>query len=262
MLIKFKMGTFQSTLPRGERRPSPRLSSQSSYFNPRSREGSDAPQGHCCARSAISIHAPARGATSDTIVFEMSEIISIHAPARGATFNGLVHVDDLFDFNPRSREGSDVAQAPNQCYHSYFNPRSREGSDSAGPPAAPPSAISIHAPARGATPSFPARSRCCRYFNPRSREGSDINKRLLPELREISIHAPARGATGVCGVSARCPTISIHAPARGATWLTVLLSYFGVIFQSTLPRGERRVSRNFPGTRRRFQSTLPRGERR
>ena len=55
---------FQSTLPRGERRTGKRDSGYQRNFNPRSREGSD-----CCpvAKSyklAISIHAPARGATA------------------------------------------------------------------------------------------------------------------------------------------------------------------------------------------------------
>ena len=79
----------------------------------------------------------------------------------------------------------------------YFNPRSREGSDSNSISAAVHPLISIHAPAKGATyfsimalcayglfqSTLPRRerlgsivhSKMRKYFNPRSREGSDIN---------------------------------------------------------------------------------------
>ena len=129
--------------------------------------------------------------------------ISIHAPARGATAAEFPDAEAVWNFNPRSREGSD-AEAPHikTAQWKDFNPRSREGSDLL------PSreigyikrfqstlprgerlntsievtlsvAISIHAPARGAT--------CCHgrldglpdYFNPRSREGSDIIMTIL-----------------------------------------------------------------------------------
>ena len=55
--------------------------------------------------------------------------------------------------------------------------------------------------------------------------------------------------------------ISIHAPARGATALNQRLP--GIFaFQSTLPRGERRVFFCEINLLHIFQSTLPRGERR
>ena len=56
--------------------------------------------------------------------------------------------------------------------------------------------VSIHAPARGATPKHFA-------------QGQNIT---------VSIHAPARGATHRGGGSQRGRSVSIHAPARGATW--------------------------------------------
>ena len=54
---------FQSTLPRRERRKIDRLCSLRSYFNPRSREGSDTIFFPCSFITVISIHAPAKGAT-------------------------------------------------------------------------------------------------------------------------------------------------------------------------------------------------------
>ena len=56
--------------------------------------------------------------------------------------------------------------------------------------------ISIHAPAKGATPSVLRRYACSLNFNPRSREGSDLSRiPSFEQQRLISIHAPAKGAT-------------------------------------------------------------------
>ena len=59
--------------------------------------------------------------------------------------------------------------------------------------------------------------------------------------QHISIHAPARGATPFGRIFRLFAAISIHAPARGAT---TLLGFSTTLqkFQSTLPRGERRIS--------------------
>ena len=98
---------FQSTLPRGERRCAIRALVHKSSFNPRSREGSDCCVCHCLPHHLVSIHAPARGATTlwkmrindskfqSTLprgerLFRISIVsfiffVSIHAPARGAT---------------------------------------------------------------------------------------------------------------------------------------------------------------------------------
>ena len=79
-----------------------------------------------------------------------------------------------YDFNPRSREGSDVCFRVDEWLTINFNPRSREGSDGFH------QIVSISQ----------------RHFNPRSREGSDIVQALAYAFHmDISIHAPARGAT-------------------------------------------------------------------
>ena len=112
-------------------------------------------------------------------------------------------------------------------------------------------------------PSFPARSRCCRYFNPRSREGSDMPELRLTCGKKISIHAPARGATATASVGfARFvnfnprsregsddtivtpPVFFGHFNPRsreGSDKSSIPISAHIVPFQSTLPRGERRV---------------------
>ena len=78
-------------------------------------------------------------------------------------------------------------------------------------------AVSIHAPARGATalgiPSI------CLFlsFNPRAREGRDVQCSGKFSVGGVSIHAPARGATAPPFLCCFATGVSIHAPARGAT---------------------------------------------
>ena len=108
----------------------------------------------------------------------------------------------------------------------------------------PSSVISIHAPARGATINQHIIAIYQQNFNPRSREGSDPDRRPACTCScRISIHAPARGATLYHLVLQRGAIISIHAPARGATSKIKGFQPFQLVFQSTLPRGERLVQR-------------------
>ena len=121
------------------------------YFNPRSREGSDPFDDGRSGHIAISIHAPVKGATLFPRTICAVHMISIHAPVKGATQDRGRFCFCGKNFNPRSREGSDLSKGVDShpCGH-----------------------ISIHAPVKGATASS-VRIRCPRNFNPRSREGSD-----------------------------------------------------------------------------------------
>ena len=62
------------------------------------------------------------------------------------------------------------------------------------------------------------------------------------------------------GIPVFKPYISIHAPTRGATQLSLHISK-QLLFQSTLPRGERQYRNGSGDSGREFQSTLPREER-
>ena len=121
-------------------------------------------------------------------------------------------------FNPRSREGSDPEIHSSFLILHDFNPRSREGSDNK---------YTIVEEKNGWD------------FNPRSREGSDRVHVCGGCLRRISIRAPARGATDVMLADTSNTYISIRAPARGAT-TPAIDGMFALVFQSALPRGERR----------------------
>jgi len=77
-----------------------------------------------------------------------------------------------------------------------FNPRAREGRDAdSNMLLTEGETVSIHAPAKGATPG---------------------NRRRNPE-EVVSIHAPAKGATPAEAGPYFQTSVSIHAPAKGAT---------------------------------------------
>ena len=101
-------------------------------------------------QTQISIHAPAKGATSNNKNIFDDTPISIHAPAKGATVEERpedmaaafqstlprrerpmigVEAYENWNFNPRSREGSDLSENVYKLVQGDFNPRSREGSD-------------------------------------------------------------------------------------------------------------------------------------
>ena len=77
----------------------------------------------------ISIHAPVKGATTKPEYQPKDTKISIHAPVKGATTEAVRILQELPNFNPRSREGSDYLDRLWKWGWFYFNPRSREGSD-------------------------------------------------------------------------------------------------------------------------------------
>ena len=120
--------------------------------------------------------------------------------------------------------------------------------------------ISIHAPARGATRNGDRETNASGNFNPRSREGSDKNAGGHV-LAELHFNPRSReGSDALHFVLRHMIHISIHAPARGATFCNLSLLRI-LAFQSTLPRGERPVFLPADFAHVRFQSTLPRGER-
>ena len=242
MLMILCYTKFQSTLPRGERPFSLVFTVLFLYFNPRSREGSDAkkhselttdgqfqstlPRGE--RRSQRSDQSSSRrfqstlprGERRQTpiTIFTLPDI-SIHAPARGATTRHMSSLTIVSDFNPRSREGSDLKALIDGIAIPISIHAPARGATIRACLVFFLQCISIHAPARGAT-SYGSRNSCLKFqfqstlprgerlsnyldclgsnpnFNPRSREGSDMKKRVMePYTTFISIHAPARGAT-------------------------------------------------------------------
>ena len=175
-MIASSSSEFQSTLPRRERQSTDHIVSDILYFNPRSREGSDRhPSISHPVHPGISIHAPAKGATVEKKDIMRAFVFQSTLPRRERLCSNRSKFQTS-DFNPRSREGSDVIARSAYCED--WN-------------------ISIHAPAKGATDAtleyvktakfqstLPRRERLIAawtmlprfYFNPRSREGSDTKQ--------------------------------------------------------------------------------------
>ena len=104
-----------------------------------------------CMGRSISIHAPAKGATTSLSIISPNTSISIHAPAKGATLCGLTVVDYLVFQSTLPRRERRSTQYLRLSLLINFNPRSREGSDVIMEFEQFISDISIHAPAKGAT---------------------------------------------------------------------------------------------------------------
>ena len=169
------MKLFQSTLPRRERPSATGYKGASSAFQStlprRERPLIITP---VTKYRGISIHAPAKGATGCKCRKRPHDRISIHAPAKGATDSPVISVIDTWNFNPRSREGSDIVQ-PHlfvSLLRISIHAPAKGATSQSGKPACF-LAISIHAPAKGATKLL------C----------------MTVVFVEISIHAPAKGAT-------------------------------------------------------------------
>ena len=199
----------------------------------------------CPRLEHVSIHAPAWGATGPCRQCAKMEKVSIHAPAWGATWVTMSIFCCSKCFNPRTRVGCDI----------WMLLVYKHGHK-----------VSIHAPAWGATRRTSRHRSGCRCFNPRTRVGCDqswgcrwqhfqqsFNPRTRvgcdgwttshpPRPRAVSIHAPAWGATLCRTVPPRHLQVSIHAPAWGATARTGRHGWPGQRFQSTHPRGVRRVA--------------------
>ena len=203
-----------------DRRGRGMLSGGSQSFNPRARAGRDAWRAAGGRLRAVSIHAPARGAT---------------APGPSCGRFGFLFQST----RPRGARRLPVLPAGDSV--SCFNPRARAGRDEDIDLAlGARSVVSIHAPARGATVPKSRTNGWTLCFNPRARAGRDASPRqplcLAPgfnpraragrdrmietdtqEVRVVSIHAPARGATEGSRRWLDGHVVSIHAPARGAT---------------------------------------------
>ena len=97
---------FQSTRPRGARRRNHRRHRQAQRFNPRAREGRDAAAAAQIHHCNVSIHAPARGATTPERAAEFVEEFQSTRP-RGARRRDEQQRRAVASFNPRAREGRD-----------------------------------------------------------------------------------------------------------------------------------------------------------
>ena len=178
---------------------------------------------------------------------DAEDVVSIHAPAWGATFLTLSWEPLFSCFNPRTRVGCDLGQAricwPMQQFQSThprgvrpglgqtspkpfgcFNPRTRVGCDLfALPDEGGLVAVSIHAPAWGATFYSPIFSIIEPCFNPRTRVGCDVlGSGETVEVSDLFQSTHPRGVRLLAALDTQVgELVSIHAPAWGATKLPV-----------------------------------------
>ena len=100
---------FQSTLPRRERPVHDILVKETFKISIHApAKGATNSCSYHFRLFAISIHAPAKGATTMILLYHLLSSISIHAPAKGATTYAAATANGGTNFNPRSREGSDL----------------------------------------------------------------------------------------------------------------------------------------------------------
>ena len=191
--------SFQSTLPRGERRPVAVVVEALVAVSIHAPARGATSRGKEVRRSCgVSIHAPARGATMERFLTTLWELVSIHAPARGATTSPT-----------RRRSGK-------RC----FNPRSRAGSDVRGDRVGPPQGKFQSTLPRGERPVTRASpQRSCTVFQSTLPRGERQAANAPPRCQTSSFQSTLprgerRRVPGPDGVHGR---VSIHAPARGAT---------------------------------------------
>gem|GEM_PF-92077 len=223
-------------------------------FNPRARVGRDGgprqaglsypwfqstrPRGarlggafYCPALPPVSIHAPAWGATVQ-LKDEFYALTFQSTRPRGARpWSTRSAAPISLGFNPRARVGRDGQCPGRRMSGRGFNPRARVGRD----------VISENSKTFRTS------------FNPRARVGRDPFS-IITSLLEIivSIHAPAWGAT-TPDRRARCVGPCFNPRARvGRDLLFVIFLLIVLLFQSTRPRGARRVPDWPYSCRRRF----------
>ena len=167
-----------------------RIALQSTCFNSRTREGCDFGV-FCCAKClAVSIHAPARGATHSTLPRCLLSRFQFTHPRgvrhrtrplcqslmafqfthpRGVRPRINLHTNILLSFNSRTREGCDTPPSPFVCASTAFQFTHLRGVRPFAPRLAARLVVSIHAPARGATKADdkPAKHKKFQFTHPR-----------------------------------------------------------------------------------------------
>ena len=152
-----------------------RLSSEPQDFNPRARVGRDLHHVSHRVLPAISIHAPAWGATRRTEATSIAAMISIHAPAWGATRSQIsaAHFQTISIHAPAW--GATPATSKRCGYKTISIHAPAWGATLGSTSCRRCALISIHAPAWGATVHRGAPPAGPRYFNPRARVGRDYS---------------------------------------------------------------------------------------
>ena len=168
-----------------------------SSFNPRPRTGGDMRPSRRSFRPRVSIHAPARGATRTSLgLLSPHDQFQSTPPHGGRPVRGPERGGGLM-FQSTPPHGGRLVFAGSVGERRPFQSTPPHGGRH-GPELPDPvlAAVSIHAPARGATCDRSSRGTAQKCFNPRPRTGGDRDDGFDVDGKiVVSIHAPARGAT-------------------------------------------------------------------
>ena len=164
---------FQSTRPRGARQNYWGATAGIAGFNPRARAGRDVVHPTSSVFGHVSIHAPARGATDSGQLGRGRQRVSIHAPARGATRAVTTSSAWLMFQSTRPRGARPKVHPASVIVIKFQSTRPRGARHSGGDRCGGAPAVSIHAPARGATEHVVHAAHQGFRFNPRARAGRD-----------------------------------------------------------------------------------------
>ena len=191
-------------------------------------------------RYVVSIHAPTRGATALNILIRDRDQFQSTLPRgeRPSTHTRMPLKPVFQSTLPRGeRPRSSARLGSSRC----FNPRSHEGSDPINRHSRSTLFLFQSTLPRGERRHHTKRATRRIVFQSTLPRGE---RRAEPEavrvVPGVSIHAPTRGATNLTLQPCYIVKVSIHAPTRGATFAK-FGGFTKVVFQSTLPRGERPI---------------------
>ena len=237
----------------------------SGYFNPRSREGSDSVVVHTAfcfprfqstlprrERQVCNICSPAPIPFQSTLPrrerpdgkadYDFSDLISIHAPAKGATCRLVILFIMPYNFNPRSREGSDSSTSHQTIHFNPFQSTLPRRERLYG------SIIHGHCDINAFQSTLPRRERLSGLIG-------------LLHLSIFQSTLPRRERQRLVRILSTEDLFQSTLPRRERRGSHAVYGFFYSGFQSTLPRRERRIFCFSPLIYCIFQSMLPRRER-
>ncbi len=189
--------------------------------------------------SAVSTHAPTRGATVRCGTRSIRRPVSTHAPTRGATDCDFRPARVVRCFNPRAHAGRDPGRWPSWSVVVRFNPRAHAGRDLLSPSSLALCACFNPRAHAGRDGLGVTDSPASLGFNPRAHAGRDYLGALQSAMLNVSTHAPTRGATKhACSVRWHRSGFNPRAHA-GRDCFFASGRIDEALFQPTRPRGAR-----------------------
>ena len=219
---------------------------------------------HLSTRSLVSIHAPTRGATCFVSDGGTNLFVSIHAPTRGAT-HITFHKEDkhLVSIHAPTRGATSGAPEYAASWNPFQSTPPRGGRHAWLDRVFAELPVSIHAPTRGATTLSLTNCFNASCFNPRPHAGGDgIPMPTSRGSKRFQSTPPRGGRPPDVTIRPASAVVSIHAPTRGATKTTPWPRRECSRFNPRPHAGGDTIPYRYRNPQKQFQSTPPRGGRR